>query len=161
MYVSSIRQLESTGRLRCRKTAVNTGNIFIAHRCTVEWSTKTPRSCIISSTCRRLSGLGHVPAHANGHDFKWVMKPLQDLVQDAVDQTLAEIKHGRNCRLCLLRQNRPTCANGSHSSKRADLLVVGSNFGSKSIRRYTRGTDRALCGHRHGVPSFAACLWPK
>ena len=23
-----------------------------------------------------------------------------------VDQTLAQIKHGRNCRLCLLRQNR-------------------------------------------------------
>ena len=49
--------------------------------------------------------VGHVPAHANEHDFKWVMKPLQDFVQGAVDQTLAEIKPGRNCRLCLLRQN--------------------------------------------------------
>ena len=30
-------------------------------------------------------------------------------VQGAVDQTLAEIKYGRNCRLCLLRQNLLTC----------------------------------------------------
>ena len=47
----------------------------------------------------------HVPANAGQHDFQGIVKPLEDLVQGAVDQALAEVKHGRDCRLCLLRQN--------------------------------------------------------
>jgi hypothetical protein len=35
---------------------VDTSKILIARRCTVQWSTKTPRSCIISSTLRKLNG---------------------------------------------------------------------------------------------------------
>jgi hypothetical protein len=42
--------------LRLRKMAASTGTTLIAQRCTVEWSTKTPRCCIISSTRRRLNG---------------------------------------------------------------------------------------------------------
>ena len=34
-----------------------------------------------------------------------VASALQGTAQGAVDQTLAEIKHGPDCRLCLLRQN--------------------------------------------------------
>ena len=30
---------------------------------------------------------------------------LEDLVQSAFEQTFAEIMHGTDCRLCLLRQN--------------------------------------------------------
>lgn len=48
----------------------------------------------------------HIPANAGQHDFQRVVKPLEDLVQGAVDQTIAEIKHGRDCRLRLLRQSR-------------------------------------------------------
>jgi len=33
-----------------------TGNNLIAQPCAVEWSTKIPRSAIISSKCRRLNG---------------------------------------------------------------------------------------------------------
>lgn len=47
---------QGTGRLRWRNTAANTGSIFNAQRCTVAWSTKTPRSCIISSMWLRLNG---------------------------------------------------------------------------------------------------------
>ena len=47
----------------------------------------------------------HVPANAGQHDFQGIVKPLEDLVQGAVDQALAEVKHGLDCRLCLLRQN--------------------------------------------------------
>jgi hypothetical protein len=39
--------------------------------------------------------VGNVPAHTGQHDFQWAVKPLEDLVQGAADQTLAEIKHGR------------------------------------------------------------------
>ena len=46
----------------------------------------------------------HIPAHAGQHDFQRIVKALQDLDQGAVDQTLAEIKQGSDCRLCLLRQ---------------------------------------------------------
>ena len=34
--------------------------------------------------------VSHVSTHASEHDFQWVMQPLQDLVQGAVDQTVAE-----------------------------------------------------------------------
>ena len=49
--------------------------------------------------------VGHVPAHTGEHDFQRIVKPLEDLVQGAVEQTLAEINHRPDCRLCLLRQN--------------------------------------------------------
>ena len=45
----------------------------------------------------------HVPAHSGQHHFKWVVKPFEDPVQGAADQTLTDIKYGRSCRLCLLR----------------------------------------------------------
>src|ERR1035437_8156997 len=49
--------------------------------------------------------VGHVPAHASQHDFQRVVEPFEHLLQGAIDQTFAKIKHGRDCRLCLLRQN--------------------------------------------------------
>jgi len=33
------------------------------------------------------------------------VKPFEDLVQGAVDEAAAEIKHGPDCRLCLSQQN--------------------------------------------------------
>ncbi len=51
-------------------------------------------------------GIGHVPAHAGQHHPKRVVKPFENIAQPAVDQTVAEIKHGRDCRLCLTQQNR-------------------------------------------------------
>jgi hypothetical protein len=44
-----------TGRLRRRNTAAGTGNILIDQRGKVEWSTKAPRSAIISSRLSRLN----------------------------------------------------------------------------------------------------------
>ena len=44
------------GRLRLRKTRAKIGRIFNAQRWIVAWSTKMPRSCIIASMWRRLSG---------------------------------------------------------------------------------------------------------
>jgi hypothetical protein len=44
------------GFLWRRKAFSRIGNTLMAQRCTVEWSTEIPRSAIISSTCRRLSG---------------------------------------------------------------------------------------------------------
>ena len=113
MQVSSIRQLAPTLCLRRRKAAANTGRIFIAQRCTVEWSTKTPllhHFFNVSQTER----VGHVPPHAGKHHIKGVVQPLQDLVQGAVDQTVAEIKHGQDCRLCLMRHNRQPACQTSH-----------------------------------------------
>ena len=51
--------------------------------------------------------VGHIPAHAGQHVFQRLVKPLGDLGQCSVDQLLAGIEHGRDCRLCLLRQNQP------------------------------------------------------
>jgi len=56
IYVSSIRQLLPTERLRDRNAFARIGSSLIAQRCTVEWSTDTDCSDIISSRCRRLSG---------------------------------------------------------------------------------------------------------
>ena len=50
--------------------------------------------------------VGDIPAHTGQHHFKWVVQPFEHLAQCAADQTLAEIKHGRDCRLCLLQHNR-------------------------------------------------------
>jgi len=50
--------------------------------------------------------VGHVPAYAGQHDLQRIVQPFEDLAQGAIDQTFAEIKHGQDCRLCLLRQNR-------------------------------------------------------
>ena len=47
----------------------------------------------------------HIPAHAGEHHLKRVVQPFEDLAQGAVDQTLAEIEHGRDCRLCVSQQN--------------------------------------------------------
>jgi hypothetical protein len=55
MYVSPIRQLVHTGRLRRRKMSAMIGGIFKAYRSPVEWSTQTSRSCIISSKRRKLN----------------------------------------------------------------------------------------------------------
>ena len=49
--------------------------------------------------------VGHVPAHAGQHHFKSVVQPLESIAQCAVDQTFAEIKHGPDCRLCLMQHN--------------------------------------------------------
>ena len=65
----------------------------------------------------------HVPANAGQRDFQRVVKPLEDLVQGAVDQLLAEIKHGRDCRLCLMRQNRHFCV--KIPKKTANVRIVG------------------------------------
>ena len=37
---------------------------------------------------------GHVPSHAGEHDFQWIVQPLEDLAQGAIDQTFSEIKRG-------------------------------------------------------------------
>ena len=37
----------------------------------------------------------YIPAHAGEHDLKRVVKPFKDPAQGAVDEALAEIKHGR------------------------------------------------------------------
>ena len=50
--------------------------------------------------------ISHRPVHVRQHHFEGTVKPFEDLAQDAVDQTLAEIEHGPDCRLRLLRQNR-------------------------------------------------------
>src|ERR1035437_6409295 len=52
--------------------------------------------------------VSHIPAHAGEHNLKPIVQPFEDLAQAAVDQTLAEIKHGPDCRLCLLQQNPQT-----------------------------------------------------
>jgi len=87
--------------------------------------------------------VGHVPAHAREHDFQRVVKPLEDLGQRAVDQTLVEIKHGPDCRLCLTQTepkltldtavNRNMDQNSvtpswypTATSPRSDRRVVGS-----------------------------------
>ncbi len=49
--------------------------------------------------------VGHVPAHASELHVKRVVKPFESLPQIAVDQTFAEIKHGPDCRFCLLQHN--------------------------------------------------------
>ena len=49
--------------------------------------------------------VGAIPAYAGDHHFQRAGKPFEDFVQGAVDQTFAEIKHGLDCRFCLLRQN--------------------------------------------------------
>jgi superfamily I DNA/RNA helicase len=50
--------------------------------------------------------VSHIPAHASQHHFKRVVKPLEDLAQGAVDQTLAEIKHDSDCPSALLQHNQ-------------------------------------------------------
>ena len=47
----------------------------------------------------------HIPAHAGQHDFQRAVKPMQKLVQGAVNKALAQIKHGQDCCLCFRRQN--------------------------------------------------------
>src|ERR1019366_614537 len=77
----SILQLLPTGRLRRRNTAASTGTILIAQRCIVAWSRTTPRSSIISSRWRKLSGVRHIPAHAREHHFQPVVHPLDHRAQ--------------------------------------------------------------------------------
>ena len=48
----------------------------------------------------------YVPAHASEHDLQRVVQPFEDLAQGAVDEALAEIEHGSDCRLRLLQQNQ-------------------------------------------------------
>ena len=44
-------------------------------------------------------------AHADEHHLKRIVQPFQNLAKCAADQTLAEIKHGADCRLGLLQHN--------------------------------------------------------
>jgi len=44
------------------------------------------------------------------------VKPFEDLAQVVVNQTLAEIKHGSDCRLCLLQQSQLDCPGGQTMS---------------------------------------------
>ena len=53
-----------------------------------------------------------------------VASTLQGTAQGAVDQTLAEIKHGPDCRLCLLRQN-PSPLRRADLDEFVDLYKVG------------------------------------
>jgi len=53
--LSSILQLFPTGRLYWRNAFSNSGTSLMTQRSTVEWSTLTPRSAIISSRLRRLN----------------------------------------------------------------------------------------------------------
>ena len=56
---------------------------------------------MIKRTCLKMPQIqrvGHVLAHANEHHFKWFVWAVKDLTQRVVDQTPAEIKHGRDCR---------------------------------------------------------------
>ena len=92
-----------------KETAASTSNILMAQRCTVVWSTNTPRSCIIFLTWRRLKRVGHVPAQAHEYDFQWIVKPFENLTQGAIDQTFTEIMHGPDGRLCLMQQKRFEC----------------------------------------------------
>ena len=50
--VSSIRQLDPTGRLRARNCFSSSGTYLSTQRLSVEWSTSTPRSSINSSSWR-------------------------------------------------------------------------------------------------------------
>jgi transposase InsO family protein len=50
--------------------------------------------------------ISRIPTHAGEHHLKLIVQPFEDLAQGAVDQTLAEIKHGPDCRLWLSQQNR-------------------------------------------------------
>jgi hypothetical protein len=72
-YVSSIRQLLTTGRSQRRNAFSSPGNRLSVQRCTVEWSTEIPRSAIICPKWRRLGGYAtyqrtqlrtHVQTHA-------------------------------------------------------------------------------------------------
>ena len=71
-----------------------------------------------------------------------MLKPLEDLVQGAVEQTLAEIKHRHDCRLCLLRQNQLQ-----------GKTVINDSFGYFLITGGSRGIG-AACALR------AARDWP-
>ena len=73
------------------------------HRGVVDKYTALPHHFLDVAKAQRVS---HIPAYAREHDFQWVVQSFQDLVQGAVDQTLAEIKHGSHCRLCLLQQSQ-------------------------------------------------------
>lgn len=50
--------------------------------------------------------IGYVPANAGEHDFQRTVEPNEYLAQGAVDRTYTEIKHGLDCRLRFLQQNR-------------------------------------------------------
>jgi hypothetical protein len=54
---------------------------------------------------RRWSAVASGLTLAGWHDFQSLVKPFKDLAQGAVEQTFAEIKHGLDRRLRLLRQN--------------------------------------------------------
>ncbi len=47
-----------------------------------------------------------IPAHAGEHHLQRIVQPFEDRVQGAVDQALAEIEHGSDCRVHLSQQNR-------------------------------------------------------
>ena len=66
--------------------------------------------------------IGNVPAYACEHDFQRVVQPFEDLAQSTGDETLAEIKHGPDCRLGLLRQNH--AARHPHASDAAGIHLV-------------------------------------
>ena len=50
--------------------------------------------------------VSYVLAHASEHDLKRVVQPFEVFAQGAVDEALAEIEHGQDCRLRLLQQNQ-------------------------------------------------------
>ena len=107
MQVSSIRQFEPTGRFRLRETAARTGKTLTAqalHGRVINEYTAILHHLLDVAQAQRV---GHVPAHAGQHYFKSVVQPFESLAPCAVDQTLAEIEHGPDCRLCLMQHNRP------------------------------------------------------
>ena len=59
----------------------------------------------LPGNCQKPTEVGYVPAHASEHDLKRVVQSFEDLAQGAVDEALAEIEHGTDCRLRLLQQN--------------------------------------------------------
>ena len=71
----------------------------------------------------------HVPANAGQHNFQGIVKLLDDLAQGDVDQALAEVKRGRDCRLCLLRQNP-----NPHPTLVIDFFGVGFQENPYSMR---------------------------
>ena len=62
-----------------------------------------------------------------------IVKPFQDPAQGAVDQTFAEIKHGLDCRLCSLRQNRLGFTTLPHHCRDGKNVIVA---GFKPIWAY-------------------------
>ena len=71
-----------------------------------------------------------------------MLKPLEDLDQGAVEQTLAKIKHRHDCRLCLMRQDQLQ-----------GKTVINDSFGYFLITGGSRGIG-AACALR------AARDWP-